>query len=45
MATIGTHKFSLPISTSILIGMGITILLAALLATGALGAPTVPGPL
>jgi len=45
MATIGTHKFTLPVSTSLLIGMGIMIVLAALLATGALGAIMLPAPL
>ncbi len=45
MATIGTHKFTLPISTSLLIGMAIMILLAALLATGALGTTMLPAPL
>ncbi|MFQ6124408.1 MAG: hypothetical protein ACE5R6_07370 [Candidatus Heimdallarchaeota archaeon] len=45
MATIGTHKFTIPVSTSFLIGMAIMIVLAALLATGALGATMLPTPL
>jgi len=45
MATIGSHKFTMPVSTSLLIGMGIVLALAALLATGALGAPMIPKPL
>ena len=45
MATIGTHKYTFPVSTSLLIAFAIIIGLAALLATGALGAVMLPAPL